>query len=66
MITCFFLSSGHRYDLLCLEGLAQALRVFCESQEIPTYRLADVSKDAMLKVHVKPEVVMSCMHQPLF
>ncbi|WJX90143.1 phenylalanine--tRNA ligase [Trifolium repens] len=46
---------ANRYDLLCLEGLAQALRVFLESQEIPTYKLADISKDAMLKMHVKPE-----------
>ncbi|GAU18999.1 hypothetical protein TSUD_193370, partial [Trifolium subterraneum] len=43
------------YDLLCLEGLAQALRVFGGVQEIPTYKLADISKDAMLKMHVKPE-----------
>ncbi|KAK2419731.1 phenylalanine--tRNA ligase beta subunit, cytoplasmic [Trifolium repens] len=46
---------ANRYDLLCLEGLAQALRVFLEVQEIPTYKLADISKDAMLKMHVKPE-----------
>ncbi|KAI4335848.1 hypothetical protein L6164_014453 [Bauhinia variegata] len=46
---------ANRYDLLCLEGLAQALRVFCETQEIPAYRLADISKDSMLKMHVKPE-----------
>lgn len=54
----FFL---HRYDLLCLEGLAQALRVFCEFQEIPTYKLSKISKDAMLKMHVKPEVLMPCL-----
>ncbi|KAL2338259.1 hypothetical protein Fmac_012705 [Flemingia macrophylla] len=46
---------ANRYDLLCLEGLAQALRVFCGFQEIPTYRLSNISKDAMLKMHVKPE-----------
>ncbi|CAJ1944284.1 unnamed protein product [Sphenostylis stenocarpa] len=46
---------ANRYDLLCLEGLAQALRVFCEIQEIPSYRLSDISKNAMLKMHVKPE-----------
>ncbi|KAF7838580.1 phenylalanine--tRNA ligase beta subunit, cytoplasmic [Senna tora] len=46
---------ANRYDLLCLEGLAQALRVFCGKQDIPTYRLSDISKDAMLKMHVKPE-----------
>ncbi|RDY10186.1 Phenylalanine--tRNA ligase beta subunit, cytoplasmic, partial [Mucuna pruriens] len=49
---------ANRYDLLCLEGLAQALRVFCGSQEIPTYRLSDISKDAILKMHVKPETSM--------
>ncbi|KAK7265058.1 hypothetical protein RJT34_32674 [Clitoria ternatea] len=46
---------ANRYDLLCLEGLAQALRVFCGVQEIPTYRLSDISRDEMLKMHVKPE-----------
>ncbi|QCD80769.1 phenylalanine--tRNA ligase beta subunit, cytoplasmic [Vigna unguiculata] len=46
---------ANRYDLLCLEGLAQALRVFCEIQEIPNYRLSDISKNEMLKIHVKPE-----------
>ncbi|KAE9602240.1 hypothetical protein Lal_00049746 [Lupinus albus] len=46
---------ANRYDLLCLEGLAQALRVFCGFQEIPTYTLADVTKDAILKMHVKKE-----------
>jgi hypothetical protein len=51
-----------RYDLLCLEGLAQALRVFLELQEIPTYKLAGISKDAMFKIHVKPEVVMLWIH----
>ena len=54
-LNCFYL---HRYDLLCLEGLAQALRVFGGVQEIPTYTLADIRKDAMLKMHVKPEVVI--------
>lgn len=46
---------ANRYDLLCLEGLAQALRVFCGFQEIPTYKLSDISKDAMHKIHIKPE-----------
>ncbi|GAU41961.1 hypothetical protein TSUD_135750, partial [Trifolium subterraneum] len=46
---------ANRYDLLCLEGLAQALRVFSGVQEIPTYKLADISKGAKLKMHVKPE-----------
>ncbi|XP_074275042.1 phenylalanine--tRNA ligase beta subunit, cytoplasmic [Silene latifolia] len=47
--------SANRYDLLCLEGLAQALRVFEGLQPIPTYTLADIHRDSMLKMHVKPE-----------
>jgi phenylalanyl-tRNA synthetase beta chain len=45
-----------RYDLLCLEGIAQALRVFNEEQQTPTYTLASIPKDSMLKMHVKPQV----------
>ncbi|KAJ7978803.1 phenylalanine--tRNA ligase beta subunit, cytoplasmic [Quillaja saponaria] len=46
---------ANRYDLLCLEGLAQALRIFSGKQEIPTYSLSNISKESMLKMHVKPE-----------
>ncbi|KAK1296444.1 putative phenylalanine--tRNA ligase beta subunit [Acorus calamus] len=46
---------ANRYDLLCLEGLVQALRIFNGKDEIPTYRVADVSRESMLKMHVKPE-----------
>ncbi|KAL9246122.1 hypothetical protein vseg_019696 [Gypsophila vaccaria] len=46
---------ANRYDLLCLEGLAQALRVFEEFQDIPTYTLADVNRDSMLRINVKQE-----------
>lgn len=46
---------ANRYDLLCLEGLVQALRIFKKADQIPTYTLADVSKESMLKMHVKPE-----------
>ncbi|KAI9127116.1 hypothetical protein K1719_001675 [Acacia pycnantha] len=49
---------ANRHDLLCLEGLAQALRVFCGFQEIPLYTLAGISKDAMLKMHVKLEAFL--------
>lgn len=48
-----------RYDLLCLEGLVQSLRIFCGVDSVPNYTLADVSKESMLKMHVKPEVVIS-------
>ncbi|KAK9278106.1 hypothetical protein L1049_027664 [Liquidambar formosana] len=46
---------ANRYDLLCLEGLVQALRVFSGDDDIPTYTLATISKGSMLKMHVKPE-----------
>ncbi|KAK6925188.1 tRNA synthetase, B5-domain [Dillenia turbinata] len=46
---------ANRYDLLCLEGLSRALRVFVGLDEIPTYTVANVSKNNMHKMHVKPE-----------
>ncbi|CAO2830187.1 unnamed protein product [Amaranthus hypochondriacus] len=46
---------ANRYDLLCLEGLAQALRIFEELQDTPTYTLADISHQSMLQMHVKSE-----------
>ncbi|KAK4773371.1 hypothetical protein SAY87_028390 [Trapa incisa] len=46
---------ANRYDLLCLEGLAQALRVFNKQEDVPNYSVAEISKVSMLKMHVKPE-----------
>ncbi|KAI3460664.1 hypothetical protein Pfo_017327 [Paulownia fortunei] len=46
---------ANRYDLLCLEGLAQALRIFDGLDPMPTYNVASISKESMLKMHVKPE-----------
>ncbi|KAK1551612.1 hypothetical protein Q3G72_001263 [Acer saccharum] len=46
---------ANRYDLLCLEGIALALRIFNKQQEMPTYRVVDISKGSMLQMHVKPE-----------
>ncbi|KAL2503472.1 putative phenylalanine--tRNA ligase beta subunit [Abeliophyllum distichum] len=46
---------ANRYDLLCLEGLAQALRIFNGIDPIPTYSVANISKESMNKMHVKPE-----------
>jgi hypothetical protein len=46
-----------RYDLLCLEGLARALRVFNATEPIPVYKVASVPRDSMLKMHVKPQVM---------
>ena len=45
-----------RYDLLCLEGLIQALRVFGKKEEAPEYRLANISNESMIKMQVKQEV----------
>lgn len=45
-----------RYDLLCFEGLVQALRVFLGIDPIPKYTVASISCESMLKMHVKPEV----------
>lgn len=47
--------AANRYDLLCLEGLAQALRVFLGLQERPAYTVTNISKESILKMHVKPE-----------
>ncbi|GMY15424.1 phenylalanine--tRNA ligase beta subunit, cytoplasmic isoform X2 [Fagus crenata] len=46
---------ANRYDLLCLEGIAQALRVFNGQQEIPKYKVANISRESLIKMHVKPE-----------
>ncbi|KAI3794057.1 hypothetical protein L1987_36682 [Smallanthus sonchifolius] len=46
---------ANRYDLLCLEGLVQSLRIFCGVDSVPNYKLAGISKESMLKMHVKPE-----------
>ena len=55
----------HRYDLLCLEGIAQALRVFNGQQEIPKYKVANISRESMIKMHVKPEVVILEIHKSI-
>lgn len=48
-----------RYDLLCLEGLVQSLRIFCGIDSVPNYKLSGIGKESMLKMHVKPEVYIS-------
>lgn len=49
---------ANRYDLLCIEGIARALRMFLKKDSPPTYRLlppAGGPKD-LLTVTVSPEV----------
>lgn len=47
--------AANRYDLLCLEGLAQALRIFVGIDPIPTYTLRSIRSESMLEMHVKHE-----------
>ncbi|WCJ21809.1 Phenylalanine--tRNA ligase beta subunit [Euphorbia peplus] len=49
---------ANRYDLLCLEGIAQALRIFNKQEETPAYSLANISKELRHTVHIKPETSM--------
>ncbi|KAH0480649.1 MAG: uncharacterized protein KVP18_000729 [Porospora cf. gigantea A] len=54
--------AANRYDLLSLEGLSTALRVFTGKQETPTYRLCAPNPTAVINVHgstkdVRPYVV---------
>ncbi|XP_004299260.1 PREDICTED: probable phenylalanine--tRNA ligase beta subunit-like [Fragaria vesca subsp. vesca] len=53
---------ANRYDLLCLEGLSQALRIFEKKEEVPQYKLANISKETMMKMHVKPETSLIRPH----
>lgn len=48
---------ANRYDLLCIEGIARALRVFLGKSEAPLYRLVypPVGESALLTVSISPE-----------
>nr|XP_034587096.1 phenylalanine--tRNA ligase beta subunit, cytoplasmic isoform X2 [Setaria viridis] len=46
---------ANRYDLLCLEGLSRALRVFTGSEAIPVFRVSSIPRGSMLQMHVKPQ-----------
>jgi hypothetical protein len=45
-----------RYDLLCLEGLSRALRIFLGEEPVPVFRLADPGPEQRQRLVVKPEV----------
>uniref|UniRef100_A0A2P2MTP3 phenylalanine--tRNA ligase n=1 Tax=Rhizophora mucronata TaxID=61149 RepID=A0A2P2MTP3_RHIMU len=53
---------ANRYDLLCLEGLAQALRIFNKQDKAPTYTVAKINKESRIKMHVKPETSLIRPH----
>ncbi|OWM74554.1 hypothetical protein CDL15_Pgr005133 [Punica granatum] len=46
---------ANRYDLLCLEGIAQALQIFNRQEEVPNYTVAAIPKESMLRMHVRAE-----------
>ena len=46
-----------RYDLLCIEGIARALRIFLGKDKAPNYRLVDPPRGQnLIEVTVAPEV----------
>ncbi|TVU22581.1 hypothetical protein EJB05_32291 [Eragrostis curvula] len=47
--------AANRYDLLCLEGLARALRVFKGTESSPVFKVVSVPRNKMIKMHVKPQ-----------
>ncbi|KAK2466310.1 hypothetical protein APHAL10511_001952 [Amanita phalloides] len=48
---------ANRYDLLCIEGIARALRIFLEKDEVPRYKLVYPSggEPDLLTVTIHPE-----------
>ncbi|KAG0476303.1 hypothetical protein HPP92_013144 [Vanilla planifolia] len=44
--------AANRYDLLCLEGIARALRIFIGKENIPIYRCRDTPFLSMLQMNV--------------
>lgn len=47
--------AANRYDLLCLEGIARALRIFIGKDEIPIYRHREIPYESMLQIIVSKE-----------
>ncbi|XP_076055698.1 phenylalanine--tRNA ligase beta subunit [Oratosquilla oratoria] len=46
---------ANRYDLLCLEGLSQALNVFLGNSKMPRYQLVSPREPGQYKLIVKPD-----------
>ena len=44
---------ANRYDLLCIEGIARALRIFLGAQEAPVYRCVEPASGARLRMTVE-------------
>ncbi len=54
----WLLTVSFRYDLLCIEGIARALRVFLNKGKAPDYRLVYPAggEECLIEVTVAPEV----------
>lgn len=48
--------SANRYDLLCHEGLARALRIFLGKQQVPNYRAVKPASEFLQRINVKQHV----------
>ena len=45
------------YDMLCLEGISRALKVFIGKEDIPVYRA--IKPDNPIRIKAHPDVVYS-------
>ena len=63
---------ANRYDLLCVEGLTRAIRIFLKDQDAPTYKLAQEEPAATLTVKktntdtIRPFVVAAILKDVVF
>jgi len=62
---------ANRYDLLCVEGLSQALRVFTESESPPKFRKIEPEELQVMKIEeptqkVRPHVVCAVLRNVVF
>jgi len=57
----------HRYDLLCIEGIARALRVFLGKDNPTVYKLhiPPGGERDLIEVKIAPEVCTFCYHRQL-
>ena len=53
---------ANRYDLLCLEGISRALRIFQGKQETPTFVKEVVAGNEVQTMHIKPETALIRPH----
>ncbi|KAK8951278.1 putative phenylalanine--tRNA ligase beta subunit [Platanthera zijinensis] len=47
--------AANRYDLLCLEGIARALRIFIGKEKIPVYSRREIPCESILQINVSKE-----------